>query len=129
MKNIIDHILQGPHFLGLLCYIGGAISITWVHIYFKEQVVDGLKGENKKWEAPEWIVYLASWIFPHMLMSSGFLEMKFPIEAWLFMGALVLFGLTGRWGLEWLLAVKNGTVIKQETKIEKTTEIRNNDAG
>ena len=102
-------------------YICGSITMTWIQIYHKKDVVEGLKGDNGKWESPEWLVYLASWLFPQMIMASGFMNFTFPIEAWLFMGGLVLFGLTGRWGLEWLLSLRygNSSVSQLPAKEEK----------
>jgi hypothetical protein len=109
----------------LVLYTLGSITITWVQLYHKKDVVIGLKGSNGLWESPEWIVYISTWIFPHMLMASGFLKMVFPVEAWIFMGGLIMFGLTGRWGLEWLLALRtrSGTTITQEkTEVKIKTE-------
>jgi hypothetical protein len=119
IAEILTHFLENltpGHFEGLLLYICGAITITWVQLHFKNQVVEGLKGENGKWEAPEWLVYISAWIFPHMIMANGFLGMSFSLEAWLLIGSLTMFGLTGRWGLEWLYSMKTGNKPTEKTE-------------
>lgn len=118
----IDKLTPG-HFEGLVMYVAGTITITWVHLHHKKEVVLGLKGSNGMWEAPEWIVYIATWIFPHMIMSSGFMNVKFPDWAWWLMTGLVAFGLTGRWGLEWLLAMKTKTTMTTKEEHTKETKI------
>lgn len=120
MKFLIDlfnHLLSA-HPDGIILYIGGSATLTWVQIAYRAEVTKGLKGTNGLWEAPEWIIYLFSWFFPHMIMADQFLGLKASESAWLFMSALLLFALTGRFGLEWLLAMKTGTpkVIDDENK-------------
>lgn len=115
IAKLVEFIL-GLTTTGLILYVCGAVSITWVQLHFKDQVVEGLKGENNKWEAPEWLVYISAWIFPHMIMANGFLGISFSMEAWLLIGGLVMFGLTGRWGLEWLYSMRSGTKPTDKTE-------------
>lgn len=115
VESAVTHLLTiTPE--GMILYVCGAISITWVHLYHKKDVVKGLKGQNGLWEAPEWIIYQFTWLFPHMVMADQFLGLHASDFAWWFMLGLLLFALTGRFGLEWLLAFKSGA-----SKVEEST--------
>lgn len=127
-KEFLQSITPG-HLEGIVMYVCGSITMTWIQIYHKKDVVEGLKGDNGKWESPEWLVYLASWLFPQMIMASGFMKFTFPIEAWLFMGGLVLFGLTGRWGLEWLLSLRYGSGTMTQISSQKEEKKESTDQG
>lgn len=105
--TLIEHVITHPE--GMLLYSAGAITFTWIQIYFREEVVRGLKGINREWESPEWTVYLFCWLFPHVIMADLFLDMQLSTEGWFFMCALLLFAIAGRFGLEWLLALKSGS--------------------
>lgn len=120
---LIDHLNQESS-EGIILYFFGAITVTIVHLKFASQWVVGLKGDNKLWEAPEIALYLFFWIFPHVVMADAFLKMEPSTECWVFLGCLLLFSLTGRWGLEWLLAFrgKSSTITSTETTKEVTKE-------
>jgi len=113
--DFINNLTPG-HFEGMLLYILGSISITRVHIIYAKEWTEGLKGMNKLWEAPEIVVYLFCWLYPHIIMASAFLNMKVEIEVWYFLGAILLFSLTGRWGLEALLSWSGKLPDKKEEK-------------
>lgn len=119
IESVITHVISVPP-EGMLLYVCGAITVTWVQIANKAEVQRGLKGENGLWEAPEWIIYLFTWLFPHMVMADQFLGLKASDFAWWFMLGLLLFALTGRFGLQWLLAFKSGS-----SKVEESTTIVN----
>lgn len=107
IESAIKHLMSvTPE--GMVLYVCGAVTMTWVQLHWKNEVVRGLKGENGLWEAPEWIIYLFTWLFPHMVMADQFLGLKASDFAWWFMIGLLMFALTGRFGLQWLLAFKNG---------------------
>jgi hypothetical protein len=57
-----------------------------------------------------------------MIFSSGFLQLNYPDIAWYTLIAFMMFGLTGRWGLEWLLAFRGGAAQVTSTTTEKTVE-------
>lgn len=120
---LVDHLNQESS-EGIILYFFGAITVTIVHLKFASQWVVGLKGDNKLWEAPEIALYLFFWIFPHVVMADSFLKMEPSTECWVFLGCLLLFSLTGRWGLEWLLAFrgKSSTITSTETTKEVTKE-------
>jgi len=113
MQDLLDH-LSKDHPEGLILYISGSITITTIQIINRLEFKKGLKGKNELWESPEIILYLFCWIFPHVLMVDQFLQMKLSTEGWFFMGVLLLFGLTGRWGLEWLATIRTGKQIEKD---------------
>lgn len=123
LQDLLDHFFNSKdHLEGLFLYVCGSVTVTIVHIRNEKVFIEGLKGENKLFEAPEVILYLFCWIFPHVLMIDQFLQLKLSIEGWYFMGVLLLFGLTGRWGLQWLSSIRTGKDIKEEDKT-KTDEL------
>lgn len=109
IDNIIEHVITHPE--GMLLYAAGATTFTAIQIYFRSEIVRGLKGKNGEWESPEWTVYLFCWLFPHVIMADQFLNMELSTEGWFFMAALLLFAIAGRFGLEWLLALKTGSKV------------------
>lgn len=125
IDNFIKHLQSAGHFEGMLLYIFGAITITFVHIKYSKEWSEGLKGSNGLWETPEICLYIFTYIYPHMIMADQFLALKASDMAWYFMMGLLAFGLTGRFGLEWLLAFKNGgtkiTTTENETTMKHTT--------
>lgn len=120
-QEFLNAITPG-HLEGIVMYICGSITMTWIQLHHKKDVVIGLKGDNGMWESPEWLVYQASWLFPQMIMASGFMNVNFPGEVWLFMGGIVMFGLTGRWGLEWLLSIRSGTNVTSNNQTQPKKE-------
>jgi len=104
MKLIDDFIanLTPGHFEGMMLYIFGSVTITFVLVRNHGDFKMGLKGINKLWEAPEITIYLWLWIFPHFVMSITFLQFNPPDMMYYFMGAILLFALSGRAGLEFI---------------------------
>lgn len=116
--------------VGLFLYIMGTITVTIIEIFFFKEFTKGLKGENGEFETPEIIIYLFIWLFPHFLMADAFLSKPLSGYGYMFLGALLLFGLAGRWGLEWLIRMKsvfNGPIIteKKEEKPKGDEKDRN----
>lgn len=128
-QKIIEHLSTGPHFIGLLLYISGAITMTLVQVRNGYDFKVGLKGKNGLWEAPEITVYLWLWLFPHFVMSITFLDFRPPDMVYYFMGAILLFALTGRWGIEYVLTRGKTeiTSVKQKTEIQQTITQQQND--
>ena len=116
IESVISHLLKiTPE--GMILYLCGAITMTWVQLAHRKEVIIGLKGENGLWEGPEWVLYVCTWLFPHMIMADVFLGLKSATDWpwWLILG-LVMYGLTGRFGLQWLLAFKSGSNKVEEDK-------------
>lgn len=107
LHNLLHHIVT-EHPEGMLLYSLGAITVTIVHLVNVIEWRIGLKGKNGLWESPEICIYLFTWMFPHMIMADQFLGLKASDLCWYFMLGLLMFGLTGRFGLEWILAFKSG---------------------
>jgi len=128
IDNFIHHLEAAGHFEGMMLYIFGAIPITFIHIRFAKEWSAGLRGTNGLWDAPEICIYIFTYVFPHMIMADQFIGLKASEMAWYFMIGLLAFALTGRFGLEWILALKNGsskvTTIENETTLKSTTEIK-----
>lgn len=120
LEATIQHILTiTPE--GMLLYVCGATTMTWVHLHHRKEVIVGLKGENGLWEGPEWVLYVCSWLFPHAIMADLFLGLKSATDwPWWLLISLLMYGLTGRFGLQWLLALKSGS-----SKVEESTTIVN----
>jgi hypothetical protein len=119
---LFTHAAQ-EHPEGIVLYTFGAITITIVHLVHRKEFVTGLKGKNGLFEAPEICIYLFTWLFPHMIMADQFVSLHPSNFAWYFMAILLLFGLTGRFGLEWLLAIKNGGKIEDLEDKDKKEDV------
>jgi hypothetical protein len=100
--------LEPGHFEGMILYMIGSISVLYLEIKYRHDWATGLKGENGRWEAPEIVIRLWILIFPHFIMSSGFLQINWPTEAWYFMAAVLMFVLLGRERLEKLIQFRLG---------------------
>lgn len=109
-NDLLTHISE-VHPEGMLLFMVGSLMITTVHIIHFHEFKSGLKGDNRHFEAPEICIYFFTWLFPYSLMADQLLALHPSTYMWYFMAVLLLFGLTGRFGLEWLLAIKNGTKI------------------
>jgi len=118
-NHFVNHLTEG-HFEGMMLYVFGTISITTIHFINMKEWRIGLRGPNNHWESPEICIYIFTWIFPHSIMADQFLGLKASDWVWYFQIALLAFGLTGRFGLEWLLAFKNGGTTVSSTTIELT---------
>lgn len=123
IESAIQHLLSVPA-EGMILYVFGALTMTWVQLYHRKEVIVGLKGENGLWEGPEWVLYVCTWLFPHAMMADLFLGLKAATDwPWWLLIALLMYGLTGRFGLQWLLAMKSGSSkVEQEstTIVNKT---------
>lgn len=134
--DIIDKFysyLTPGHFEGIVLFVASSLIMTFIQIKFSKEWTDGLKGVNKYWEGPEILLYICLWIFPIMVFANMFLQMKADDLVWYTLISFMFFGLTGRWGLEWLLAFKGGatqvtsTSSTTEKKVEIKTEETKND--
>lgn len=122
--KLYSHITP-EHFEGWVLFICGGISILWVHLRFGQDFRDGLRGDNKHFDAPEISLYLFFWYSPFIIMSASWLDFVPPREVWYFMGANLLFALLGRVALERIISLRIGggtTTIRKESKEEVVTE-------
>jgi hypothetical protein len=116
LHKFIDS-LQPGHFEGIILYCCGTFTMEFVQIYYAKEFQAGLKGENMRWEAPEIAFYLWLRLFPHVVMAVLFLGLNPPLYFWLFFGGIGLWMLTGRYGFDWILALKG----KGKTETPPTT--------
>lgn len=108
---------------GLLFWIIGSLLFTVVMLVNNKELKAGLKGTNGLWEAPEFCLYICFWLFPQMIMLDGCCGIRFSDFAWYTLWVLMMYGFTGRWGLEWIIRLKNS--VTQTTSISSTqTEIK-----
>lgn len=121
--RFVSYLTPG-HTEGVVLYLLSVIIMTLLQLYFKREWTDGLKGTNGYWEGPEILLYIALWLWPPMLFADIFLQLKASDLVWYMWGAALFFGLTGRFGLEWILAFRSGAnqVTTIETKKEVTKE-------
>lgn len=108
IANDFFNRLEPGHFEGMILYIIGSISVLYLEFRHRQDWAIGLKGDNGKWEAPEIVIRIWILIFPHFIMSSGFLQIKWPTEAWYFMIAVLGFVLLGRERLNQLISLRFG---------------------
>lgn len=101
------------HFEGLMLYFFGALTCNGLQVKYRVEVMQGLKGHNGLFEGPEQLLWICLWVWPHIVLSSGFLQVQWPDMAWYTLWIFTLYGLTGRWGLEWLLAFRRGTAVQE----------------
>ena len=103
---------------GMFLYMFSAATINILNLVYKHVWDKGSLGSNGLWDIPEQLMVVGpKWIYPHILCASVFLPEVCIVPPWAawFMGANILFALTGRWGLEALVAFKNGGTIKSIT--------------
>lgn len=120
-KFVTDFFKQADP-VGLLLYTMGTITVTTIQLVNRKEFIRGLKGDNGRFDSPEIVIYLFIWIFPHFLMADAWLSLKLSTEGYLFLTAMLLFTLTGRWGLEWLLKLKGGGAMTTTTTKSSSNE-------
>lgn len=118
--RFISYLTPG-HAEGVILFLISSVIMTIVQIYFLKEWTEGLKGINRYWEGPEILLYVAIWMWPPMSFADIFLQLKASDIVWYMWGASLFFGLTGRFGLEWLLAFKSGANQVTTTEIKKET--------
>lgn len=136
MKKIIEalitHLSDGHHVEGMALTISGYFIVVVVNIYFMKQWTRGLVGSNGRWEQPEVVVYFyMCWLAPGLIIPIVFMEFTPPDYFWYFMGAILLFSLSGRMGLEWLMAKfpggNNTTTVKERVTVETSKQQSSNE--
>lgn len=119
-QRILDHLLQGPHFIGFTIWLIMTLLQEVLFFVNRENVIKGLKGKNGMWEAPELFVWVLLRLIPQFVMWVTLLGFRPPEWIYWLVGAGLLFSLTGRWGLEYILTRIPGSFSKTEVKIEET---------
>lgn len=126
IESFVQHLSDFKNAEGMLLYLFGAFSSTVVKLHYRKQWETGMKGANGLWEAPEIMLTILFIITDHLFMADAFLGLEMSFYGWIGFGLLMLYGFTGRWGLEWLASIKGVKSTVQETKIEvKETKTEN----
>ncbi len=107
--NLIEHFLKIPDAVrvdGLLLYFFGMLFYTYLHFKHDKEFATGLKGDNGMWESPEFATYYAIKSFPFILFADALLGFHLSDGMLMLYGALILFAIMGRAGIELLVAYK-----------------------
>jgi len=107
---------------GMLLFVCGTFVMTVLHLVYRKQFVDGLKGENHLWESPEILTYLITWLLPEFLMADAWLGLRLSDAGYLILGEIVLFALMGRLGLEYMLSLRGRTITEKKIEVTHKTE-------
>ena len=112
--------ITGQELLGLILFFFGAATIITVQAIFHKRIITGLEGDNLKFEMPEVIIYIFSYVIPFESLASVFMPtiVKIDISGWLFNGGVIAFALAGRYGLNWILALKTNQTTVPPTNDE-----------
>lgn len=105
---------------GMLLFVCGTFVMTLLHIVYRKQFVEGLKGDNHLWESPEILTYLITWLLPEFLMADAWLGLRLSDAGYLILGEIVLFALMGRLGLEYMLSLRGRTITEKKVEITHT---------
>lgn len=136
MQKLIDHYFEylsnNPGKVDSIYLWTISTLIVWgIMFAYKRTMIEGAKGENKLFELPEIVGYIATWMFVPIIFYAVYFFNPIPDMAWYSILFVIAYTLGGRWILEWILAFKTGQskVIESESKkvtveekTEKTTE-------
>jgi len=111
---------------GMLLFVCGTFVMTVLHLVYRKQFVEGLKGENHLWESPEILTYLITWLLPEFLMADAWLGLRLSDAGYLILGEIVLFALMGRLGLEYMLSLRGRTITEKKIEIKQTDTKKEN---
>lgn len=114
----------GPNLDHYVFWFISSVTILVVQLHYKKEWDKGAIGKNGIWDMPEQLLTKWGWIVPQCFVAAWFVPSvgkNVPDMAWWFVLAITAFGLTGRWGLEWLAKMK-GVDIKttEEDKPEES---------
>lgn len=102
--------LSNTEVIGLFLFILMNATLILALIMFRKDIVAGLKGKDILFEMPEVIVFIYLYVFPSAFIAAICVPsiVKIDIMGWMFMMLVTLFGLAGRFGLNFLLAFRAG---------------------
>lgn len=112
MKGTVSTFIEGltnGEAVGILLFVLIDLAIIGCLVGFRKNIVKGLEGANQLFEVPEVLIFVYLYTFPSVFVAACAVPtiVKVDVMGWMFMMVVTLFGLTGRWGLEWLLAFRN----------------------
>ncbi len=102
--------LSNAEVIGLFLFLLMNFTLIGALVMFRKDIVAGLKGKDVLFEMPEVIVFIYLYVFPSIFIAACTVPsiVKIDIMGWMFMMLVVLFGLAGRFGLNFLLAFRAG---------------------
>ena len=83
----------------IILYISHVAFLCWIANKYGRDLIDGLKGENNKWDVPEIIIGLWLILFIMILLANLFLDFEVSNSIWVSMESTLLFALSGKIGL------------------------------
>lgn len=102
---------------GLLWLI--TTTFCWVTlILLRKDIVEGLKGQDKLWEASEVIAFVFILLSPPVVSYAIYFK-SMDTYAWIVLGGILLYMLMGKWAFKWILAFKTGQSKVEENKEEQ----------
>lgn len=105
LKHGLDK-LSDTRIDALLLYIMGTLYFLYLHRKHDSSMIEGLKGENKKWESPEIVVYFWIQSFPFVIFADQFLGLRMSTEMAVTYNIILFFAIMGRAGVELVLSWK-----------------------
>lgn len=90
-----------PMLLGYILCIAALLKLTLIFFFERKNIIDDLRGKDKKWQFIELsgIVWLV--LFPCVVISSLF-GLHVPTEAWVTMDAVYFMNLGGKISNKWI---------------------------
>ena len=106
----LDHLAQNPNEVHaiILWTVVNAIAF-YIKFKSRKDAIEGSKGADHLWEAPEYLVYIISWVVNPVTTFVIFFQVQSMIfYAWIVIGGTLAYTIGGRWIFEWFLAFKSG---------------------
>jgi hypothetical protein len=86
--------------IGYILMIGTIMVLSVFSNKHGKTIIQELKGDNNKWDAPELAIVIWLILFPVMIIADVFIQYHASQSAWYSMDLILLFILAGKVGLE-----------------------------
>jgi hypothetical protein len=106
------------HDLGYSLFIICCLHISYIWIWHGKSIYIDLKGDNKRWDAPELLILFCIVIWAPILLADAFFGFHPSEHVWMSLEVVIGFALAGKVGLKWV-AAKQTPVNETRTTIEK----------
>lgn len=91
----------------IILYLSHVVLFFYLGRKYAKQLIEGLKGDNNKWDAPEIITGLWIVLFPSMVLANLFLDYEISNGILASMDLILAFSLGGRAYLETIKSKKS----------------------
>lgn len=116
MEPIKDFLINAEKYSIVFWFI--TTFFVWVVLTIqKKDVIEGLKGTDGKWEAPELIAFVIIILFIPLASYAVYFKSHDEL-AWYMIGAVLFYVMIGKYGLKWLLAFRAGKDKVEDDKEE-----------